>query len=206
MGSGSRDNRTRRHFGKVFERGKGCIDKGFSDINALKTWVSDFGVYLEIKLPGKRELFAEPLNFLSSILDQASKGSSHPILSKKVHSRPVDSLKKQRFKVACVVVGDVFYEMGKNSRLERCFRSKAEADDVICGQLRVQEAGKKFGLSPAPSAIKDWRRQLREAKEGSALKSAEESMRPLFKVILEQFDPKMALLCVINYMTWQRII
>lgn len=190
----------------LLEKKRDALIKDSSDIGALIQYLFFLVLYLEIRLPDKHELFAEPLSFIVSVLDQQNKGSPHPILSKKVHSRPVDNLGKQLFKVNCVVAGDVFYEASKNADIERRSLSRAEADDIICSQSQIQEVGKKLRLSPTPSTMKGWRRQLRDAQGGSASRAYEEKTRSLFKKLVGSLPPKKAVSFLLSFITWQRII
>jgi len=162
-----------------------ALIKDSSDSEALIAYVSFLLIYLEIKLPDKMELLRNPVFFIFSILEQANKGSLHPVLDKKVHSRPIDGSEKQRFKVACVVAGDVYFEADKKAGLERRFSRREQADDVICRHPGLGEVAKKHGLSLTPTSIKGWRRQIREAPEGSILKYAEKGTRDL----AERFRP-----------------
>jgi len=126
--------------------------------------------FLEMEFPDEPDLYREPLEFVISVLDQASRGSLHPVLVRKVHSRPTDSFTKKQFKVSCVVAGDLYYEANRQAGLKSRSLTRAQADGFICRQSGVQEAAKKLGLHPTPTAIKGWRREVREAPENTILK------------------------------------
>ncbi len=84
---------------------------------------------------------------------------------------------KKRFKVSCVVAGDLYFEADKQAGLHRRSLTRVQADDIVCRQSRVQKTAKKFGLRPTPIAMKGWRREIRAAPENSPFKLLEEIAR-----------------------------
>jgi hypothetical protein len=172
----------------------------------LIDYIAYLSIYLELELPDKSDLFMEPLHFLASVLEQVRKGSSPAVLSRKVHSRPMDSLLKQLFKIGCVVAGDLHLEADKQAGLERRFLKRSEADAIICRRSKVREAAKRFGLSPTPTTIKGWRREIREAHEDSDLKFAEKELRAEAKKILEMYGLQEAVKFLLDAFAHERFI
>ena len=175
-----------------------ALAKDSSDIEALLDYISYFKLYLELELPHKDDLYREPFSFLISVLDQARKGSLHPVIARQVHSRPTDSNAKKKFKVACVVAADLHYEADQRAGLKRRFVTRPQADAIIYRKQRVQQAAKKLGLPLASTTIRGWRREMREAHEGSALRIAEEIARAGAQKVLRTLGLKEAVEYLLN--------
>ena len=103
------------------------------------------------------------------------------------------------------MAGDFFFEADKQAGLERRFSRRAQADEVICRQQRVQEVAKKLGLSLTSTTMKGWRRKIREAPEGSILKYMEKGTRKIVKD-MEPFGLQIVGKALFAQVTWQRII
>lgn len=192
---------------RILNRARDALAKDSSNLGALLQYLRHLITYIELILPDKRDLYHEPLNFLVSVLTQAQNGSLHPLLVQKVHSRPTDSMLKKRFKVTCVVAGDLYFEADKQAGLQRRSLTRAQADDMICRQARVQKTAKKLGLNPTPTAMKGWRREIRAAPEGSTFNLIEDIARDCAQRMLDERDVNAAVELILRIDTnEQRII